>query len=81
MAIFSAVAAGCRQISMVAIACPDASVDRMSYHMPCGACRQVMAEFGSDDLRVLISRVGEFELAELLKHPYRLSTTPGTSST
>jgi cytidine deaminase len=75
VAIFSAVAAGCKQISAIAICCPDAADGPISLRMPCGACRQVMAEFGKNDLRVLIDGGGEFQLAELLKHAYKLSVT------
>ena len=72
-AIFTAVAAGCRRLEAVAIACPDApSMDEACHHMPCGACRQVMAEFGSDNTRVLVAGIGEFRLGELLKNPFRL---------
>ena len=36
-AIFAAVAAGCKQLSAVAISCPDAaSTSEISHHMPCG---------------------------------------------
>lgn len=38
-AVFSMVAAGCREILAVAISLPGAGT-------PCGACRQVLAEFG-----------------------------------
>ena len=72
-AIFAAVAAGCKRLAAVAISCPDApSTGGISRHMPCGACRQVMAEFGDDDTRVLVEGIGEFRLGELLKHPFRL---------
>ena len=46
-AIFQAVASGARRISAVAVYTPTATVT-----MPCGACRQVIAEFGSDVLVV-----------------------------
>jgi len=72
-AIFAAVAAGCKSLSAVAISCPDApSTSDISHHMPCGACRQVMAEFGDDETRVLVQGIAEFRLGELLKHPFRL---------
>ena len=72
-AIFAAVAAGCKRLEAVAISCPDApSSDDISRHMPCGACRQVMTEFGDDNTRVLVAGIGEFRLGDLLKHPFRL---------
>ena len=71
--IFAAVAAGCKSLSAVAISCPDApSTSHISHHMPCGACRQVMVEFGHDDTRVLVQGMAEFRLGELLQHPFRL---------
>jgi len=72
-AIFAAVGAGCKRLEAVAISCPDAhSTGDISHHMPCGACRQVMAEFGGDDTRVLVAGIGEFRFGDLLKHPFRL---------
>ena len=60
-AIFAAVAAGCKSLSAVAISCPDApSTSDISPHMPCGACRQVMAEFGDDETRVLVGGLPSF---------------------
>jgi cytidine deaminase len=72
-AIFAAVAGGCKHLEAVAISCPDVpSTDDISRHMPCGACRQVMAELGDDNTRVLVAGIGEFRLGELLKHPFGL---------
>jgi cytidine deaminase len=72
-AIFAAVAAGCKHLEAVAVSCPDApATGDISRSMPCGACRQVMAEFGDNMTRVLVAGVGEFQLGELLKHPFRL---------
>ena len=73
VAIFCAVSSGISRITAIAVACPDApdsSAENMK--MPCGACRQVMAEFGADDLPVLVDRVGEFLLRDLLARPFRL---------
>jgi cytidine deaminase len=72
-AIFAAVAAGCKSLSAVAISCPDApSTSDLSHRMPCGACRQVMAEFGDDNTRILVHGAAEFRLGELLKLPFRI---------
>jgi cytidine deaminase len=72
-AIFSAVSAGCRRVQALAVTCPDAATDSpAAYRMPCGACRQVIAEFGSPKLVVMIDRVGDITFPELLPHPFVL---------
>jgi cytidine deaminase len=73
VAIFAAVAAGARRIDAVAVACIDAAPGAPSSGlMPCGACRQVMAEFGTADLSVHVDGAGGFRLAELLPHAFTL---------
>jgi len=72
-AIFQAVAAGHRRIEAMALACVDAtSGTEPGTAMPCGACRQVMAEFADPDMPVSVDRVRTFSLAELLPLPFRL---------
>lgn len=74
VAIFTAVAAGCHRLEAVAVTCPDAPADSPATHrMPCGACRQVMAEFGGADLPLLIDGVGELRLADVLPQPFLLT--------
>jgi cytidine deaminase len=74
VAIFAAVAAGCRRLEAVAVICADAPADSpATYRMPCGACRQVIAEFGGADLPLLIDGVGELRLADVLPLPFLLS--------
>jgi len=81
VAIFAAVAAGCKNLSTIASSCPDApATSDISQFMPCGACRQVMAEFGCDDTRILVQGIAEFRLGELLKSPFRLYTATRISS-
>lgn len=67
-AVFAAVAAGEREFDTVAIVAGDAEPAA-----PCGACRQVLAEF-NPSLRVLLATPGgepvEYSLAELLAHPF-----------
>jgi cytidine deaminase len=72
VAIFSAVAAGARQLTTLALSI-ETAVNDLRQTMPCGACRQVMAEFMTDDARVLVDRVGCFALAELLPLAFRLT--------
>lgn len=63
-AVLAAVSFGCRNFAGLALATAGA-------HAPCGACRQVLAEF-ADDLTILLvdaedpSRIVEVRLAELL---------------
>jgi cytidine deaminase len=74
-AIFSAVAAGERVISAVAVATDDGG-------SPCGACRQVLAEFAPRDgspLRILlVDKAGEVvretTIGELLPMAFNLQT-------
>jgi cytidine deaminase len=72
-AVFAAIAAGARRIDAVAVACIDAAANSPADAlMPCGACRQVMAEFGDASLPVHIDRVGSLTLGELLPHAFSL---------
>jgi cytidine deaminase len=74
VAIFTAVAAGARRIDAIALACIDADADSPPEGlMPCGACRQVMAQFGKPALPVHVDRVRSFSLAELLPLAFQLT--------
>ena len=70
-AIASALAAGVRKIKAVVI-----STDGARPGMPCGACRQWMAEFGGDHLEVICANCeGELiraSLGKLLPDAFRL---------
>lgn len=73
-AIFAAVAAGARRIEAIALACVDASAAAAAGSlMPCGACRQVMAEFADGALPVTIAGAGTMALDALLPNAFRLS--------
>ena len=72
-AIFTAIAAGARRIEALALACVDAADDApAALRMPCGACRQVLAEFASPATPVWVEGVGGLTLADLLPHAFRL---------
>ena len=64
-AIFEAVAHGARKLEALAVYTPTGAAT-----MPCGACRQVMAEFGADAIVICCtdndSRERRFALADLL---------------
>lgn len=72
VALFQAVAAGARKIKTVAVSCEQGAADDPGRQMPCGACRQALAEFAERDLEVLVDGVGRFLLSELLPDPFRL---------
>jgi cytidine deaminase len=64
VAIFSAVAAGARRITALAVV--SSGADLLS---PCGACRQVAAEFAAPDVPIYCETTGEphrWTVAELL---------------
>lgn len=72
-AAFSAVARGLKGITHVALSCVDAQPTAgASQYMPCGACRQVLAELGSSETRIWVDGVGEFALTQLLPEPFSL---------
>jgi len=74
VAIFAAIADGARRIDAIAVACIDAPPDSpASGLMPCGACRQVMAEFADGRMPVHVDGVGSFTLSELLPSAFTLS--------
>ena len=66
-AVFAAVAAGCREFQKIVI-----TADTEVPASPCGACRQVLAEF-NPDLEVVLSNfhgsTETFRLSELLPRP------------
>ena len=70
VAVTNAVSAGCRRFQAVAIVAPSAR------STPCGACRQVLAEFGemlvvcADSSRLATAQL--YRLSELLPAAFRL---------
>lgn len=71
-AVSAMVAGGRRKIAAVAIVGPDSRACQ-----PCGGCRQVLAEFGEEDMPVYLldGKTGdvleEYKLGELLPHIFR----------
>jgi len=73
VAIFAAIAAGHRRIDALALACIDAGDGvEPGAKMPCGACRQVLAEFADPAAPVHVDGAGTLALRELLPHAFRL---------
>jgi cytidine deaminase len=75
-AAFAAILAGHTRFEAIAVSCVDVADDDAAAHpemlMPCGACRQVLAEFSDADTLIIVDRAGEFRLSELLPHAFRL---------
>lgn len=71
-ALFSAVAWGHRDVVALAVTCADGDPTRPDTLMPCGACRQVMAELLPGDAPVVIDGVGRYTVDDLLPHAFRL---------
>jgi cytidine deaminase len=70
VAIFAAVAAGCRDLTALAVI-----ADTPDPVAPCGLCRQVLAEFNPDCPVLLANTAGRWRLAnlkELLPQTFRL---------
>jgi cytidine deaminase len=74
-AVCAAVTAGVRDFTAIAI-----TADGAEPVFPCGACRQVLAEFGPPQLRILLATIhppamtGVFSLSELLPHVFNFRT-------
>lgn len=69
-ALFKAVSEGERHFRAIAIAGGLRDSVPTEYAFPCGICRQVMAEFASDDFQIIVAKSSDdykcFSLAELL---------------
>jgi cytidine deaminase len=60
-------------VQRLAVTCVDASAELgPDGRMPCGACRQVMAELMGLDAEVLVDGVGAFTVADLLPRAFTL---------
>ena len=63
--------AGARRIDAIGVACLDAKPGAgTSSLFPCGACRQVLAEFAGPDLLIHVDGAGTFTLGALLPSPF-----------
>lgn len=67
-AVFKAVSEGYLKFSAIAIV-GSSDGDFSSPCPPCGACLQVLGEFCSDDLRIILSD-GEYRLSDFLPHRF-----------
>jgi len=68
-ALFKAVSKGIRDFRRILIYSPD------NLPIPCGACRQVLAEFCKEDFQIIVAGPEEtltFTLAQLFPHRFKL---------
>lgn len=72
VAIFNAIAGGASRIQRLAVSTSAPEEAPLSEKMPCGACRQVMAEFMSPEAEIEIDGGGTFKLSELIPNPFQL---------
>ncbi len=71
-ALSAAVAAADLDIRAIAVACIDAPPDApLGSLMPCGACRQWIAELASSAAILVAGRNGEYSLDDLLPNAFR----------
>ncbi len=71
VAVFKALSEGKREFEKILIYSPQKDV--LPY--PCGACRQVLSEFFSEDFKVIVANdveMEEFSLGELLPFNFKL---------
>jgi len=86
-ALFAAVGAGAKRFYRLAVACVvaaegTANVDLepvsegviLGSRMPCGACRQVIAEFLNEDSTVIVDGCGEWRVEDLLPRAFTLKS-------
>jgi len=77
VALFSAIAMG-KKPKAIAVSCVDVGgSSSASLRMPCGACRQVMAELLPDDAEVLIDGAIQASVGDLLPKPFKLEDFAG----
>jgi len=80
VAIFTALAAGARELVALAVSVPadgrrrtaDEDEPGTAGRMPCGACRQIMVEYLAPEAVVLVDGLGEFRPGDLLPEAFRL---------
>ena len=74
VALFKAVSEGATSILSLAVSCAKAGEqDPPGSKMPCGACRQAMSEFMSEDALVIVDGVGVWQVKELLPQAFKLN--------
>jgi cytidine deaminase len=72
-ALATAISAGATSITHVAVACIDApDTASMGERMPCGACRQWLADLAPDTIIYIDGVARDFRVPDLLPHAFSL---------
>ncbi len=71
--MFKAISEDYKNFLKIYLAAVDQNNKEVLDIMPCGACRQVMAEFSSEVK--IITRKGEFDIKELLPFAFKLGNS------
>jgi cytidine deaminase len=74
-AICAGVVAGGRRLTRVVLTCRDSDGQPVATIAPCGACLQVIAEFGGPDTAIVIDGRGTFRLADFLPKPFEFTSS------
>jgi cytidine deaminase len=74
-AIFAGVVAGARKLRRVALVCRDRDGAAVPEIVPCGACLQVMTEFGGPETEIVIEGAGTFRIRDFLPRPFGTAIT------
>lgn len=81
VAVCTGVVAGKRRVARVALTCRDREGTLVAGIVPCGACLQVIQEFGGPDTEIVIDGAGAFRLADFLPRPFGQGVdVPGVGS-
>ena len=70
VAIFQGVLAGGKTLTRISLTCRDSDGTLVAKIAPCGACLQVIAEFGSAETTIEIDGRGTFRLGDFLPLPF-----------
>ncbi len=77
IALFAAAARGASVYTRLAVSCIKGDeIGSPTGLMPCGACRQVIAELMPRAAYVLVDKAGRFCAADLLPYPFQLVKEP-----
>ena len=76
-AIFACIVAGGRQLTRISLTCRNREGALVAKIAPCGACLQVISEFGTPDTEIEIDGRGTFRLADFLPRPFSAESLKG----